>query len=89
MIPQIKKPTNRGKAVLVIYAPIHVAIGTAIIVEVNPLIAAPIPAIWPIGSIANALVFPKRNPMEKNCNPKNKIRTIVKKRIKDNWLWVE
>ena len=22
-------------------------------------------------------------------NPKNKIRTIVKKRIKDNWLWVE
>ena len=21
-------------------------------------------------------------------NPKNKIRTIVKKKIKDNWLWV-
>ena len=74
MIPQIKKPTNRGKAVLVIYAPIHVAIGTAIIVEVNPLIAAPIPAIWPNGCIANDLTLPKRNPTEKNWTAKKQIR---------------
>lgn len=60
---------------VVVYFPINVLIGTAIIVEINPVIAAPIPAICPIGCIAKALKFPNRNPIEKNCKKKN-VNTI-------------
>ena len=71
---QIEKPTNIGSAVSFTYLPIRVLIGTDIKVEINPVIAAPIPAICPIGSMAKALRFPKRNPIAKNCNPKNSNR---------------
>ena len=69
---------NRGQAVFVTNPPMYVAIGTAIIVETKPLIAAPIPAMCPSGCIANERKFPKRNPIEKNCNPKkdNNIYTL-------------
>ena len=70
MIPQKKKPINKGRAVVSIKLPTKVAIGTAIMVETNPLIAAPIPAMCPIGSIAKARVFPNKKPIAKNCNQK-------------------
>ena len=41
------------------------AIGTAITVDTNPLIAAPIPAICPRGCIAKARRFPNKKPIEK------------------------
>ena len=62
---QTKNPKKRGKAVPKTNLPIKVLIGTAIIVEINPVIAAPIPAICPIGCIARALKFPNRKPIEK------------------------
>ena len=45
----------------------------AIIVDINPVMAAPIPAIWPIGSIAMALRFPNKKPRVKNCMAKKVI----------------
>ncbi len=42
------------------------AIGTDINVETNPLIAAPIPAICPIGSMASDLMLPKIKPKDRN-----------------------
>ena len=75
-IPQDKNPIKRGSAVVPIYLPIRIAIGIAKIVEINPLIAAPIPAICPIGCIANALTFPKINPIDKNCSVKNNNNVI-------------
>ena len=67
---QIENPINKGKAVLEVNFPINVLIGTAIIVEIKPVIAAAIPAICPTGSIANALKFPNKKPIAKNCKPK-------------------
>ena len=34
----------------------------------KPTNAAPIPAMCPIGAIARAFIFPKRNPIVKNCS---------------------
>jgi hypothetical protein len=42
---QPKNPKNSGRAVSEIYLPIIILIGTAIKVEINPVIAAAIPAI--------------------------------------------
>ena len=74
---QTKNPTNRGSAVEVTKRPIKVLIGTAIIVEINPVIAAPIPAICPTGCIANARRFPNKNPIEKNCSAKKINNTTI------------
>ena len=57
--------------------PIKVAMGTAIMVETNPLIAAPIPAICPNGCMAKDLTLPKRNPTEKNWTAKKQIRIKI------------
>ena len=54
----------------------YVAIGTAIIVEAKPLIAAPTPAICPTGCMAKALKFPNKNPIAKNCKAQ-KLKNIV------------
>ena len=70
------KPIKIGRAVWVTNFPIKVLIGTAIMVEINPVMAEAIPAIWPTGSIARALRFPKRNPIAKNWSPK-KVSKIV------------
>jgi len=67
---QQAKPTNRGRVDVAIKRPIKVLIGTAIIVDIKPVIAAAIPAICPTGSMARALIFPKRKPIKKNCKPK-------------------
>jgi len=71
--PQIENPINIGKAVVLIKLPIKILIGTENTVATKPVIAAPIPAICPIGSIIKARAFPKINPNIKNCIPKNKI----------------
>ena len=71
----IRNPINNGRAVAVTNFPIKVLIGTAIMVDKKPVIAAPMPAIWPIGSIAKALKFPNKNPIAKNCNPKKASKT--------------
>ena len=55
-----------GSAVNVTNFPITILMGTAISVEIKPVIAAPIPAICPTGSIAIALKFPNKNPKQKN-----------------------
>ena len=44
-VPQNKNPINRGRAVFDTNLPIKILKGTAIIVEINPVIAAPIPDI--------------------------------------------
>ena len=67
---QQAKPTKRGRVDVAIKRPIKVLIGTAIIVDIKPVIAAAIPAICPTGSMARALIFPKRKPIKKNCKPK-------------------
>ena len=69
--PHTKKPINKGSVVSNTKRPIYVLIGTAIRVAINPVIAAPIPAICPIGSMASALKFPNKKPMAKNCAAKN------------------
>lgn len=69
--PQHKNPMKSGKTVVFINPPISIAIGTAIMVEIKPLTAAPMPAICPMGCMANARIFPKINPMDRNCSPKN------------------
>ena len=66
---QQAKPINNGRVDVTTKRPIKVLIGTAIIVEIKPVIAAAIPAIWPTGSMARALMFPKRKPIKKNCKP--------------------
>ncbi len=66
----MENPTNSGRAVLPIKRPIKILIGTAISVEIKPVMAAAIPAICPTGSIVIALKFPKRKPMAKNWIPK-------------------
>ena len=66
MAPDIEKPINRGSAVSETKRPMKMLIGTAIKVEMNPVIAAAIPAICPTGSIASARKFPKRKPIAKN-----------------------
>ena len=76
-IPQIENPINKGNAVLEVNLPINVLIGTAIIVDINPVIAAPIPAICPTGSIAKALKFPNKKPIAKNCKPKKVSRIPI------------
>ena len=45
MPEQQAKPTNRGRVDVAIKRPIKVLIGTAIIVDIKPVIAAAIPAI--------------------------------------------
>ena len=54
------------------------AIGTAITVEINPFIAAPIPAICPKGCMAKARKFPNKKPTAKNCKAKklNRIKML-------------
>ena len=68
--PQHVKPRNSGQTVVSIKAPIRVAMNTPITVEIKPLIAAPTPAICPIGCMARALRLPNKNPMAVNCRPK-------------------
>ena len=46
-------------------------IGTASKVEKEPMTAAPMPAIWPMGSMAMELKLPKRIPMQKKLIIKN------------------
>ncbi len=46
------------------------------IVEMNPVMAAPIPAMCPIGSIAIDRILPQIKPKHKNCNERN-INSIV------------
>ena len=71
MPPQTAKPIKRGIAVISINRPIKVARGTAIIVARKPHIAAPIPAICPIGCMAKALIFPNIKPTQKIIITKN------------------
>ena len=59
-----------GRTDVVTNCPINALIGTPIIVAMNPVIAAPIPAICPTGSIARALKFPNKKPTAKNCKAK-------------------
>ncbi len=66
-----------GSVVSSIKRPINVLMGTAISVEIRPVIAAPIPAMWPTGSIASALRFPNIKPIQKNCIAKNPISTYT------------
>ncbi len=66
---------NKGRAEEATNRPIKVLIGTAIMVEMNPVMAAAIPAIWPKGSMASARRFPKRKPIAKNCKAKKASRT--------------
>ena len=75
--PKIENPINKGNTESVTKLPIQLAIGTAITVEMNPFIAAPIPAICPIGCIAKALKFPNRKPIAKNCIAKKPTNTII------------
>src|SRR6056297_237619 len=44
-------------------------------VEINPVMAAPIPAIWPIGCMAIERILPQTKPKQKNNDAKktNKI----------------
>lgn len=52
-------------------------IGIERMVEMNPVIAAPIPAICPIGSIAMDLIFPQINPKHKNNSERNINKTVM------------
>ncbi len=74
MIEQPKNPEKSGSAVSDIYLPIKVLIGTAIKVEINPVIAAAIPAICPTGSMDKARKFPKRKLIV--GNPANAIKDV-------------
>lgn len=67
---QVENPIKSGSAVLETNLPIIILIGTAIMVEMKPVIAAAIPAICPTGFMAIALIFPNKNPNAKNCNEK-------------------
>ena len=74
---QIENPIKIGSAVNVTNFPITILMGTAISVEIKPVIAAPIPAICPTGSIAIALKFPNKNPKQKNWSEKNNRITLI------------
>jgi hypothetical protein len=63
---QAENPINNGSVLSITNLPINVLIGTAIIVDMNPVTAAAIPAICPTGCIASALKLPKRKPIQKN-----------------------
>ena len=52
-------------------------IGTAIRVEIKPVMAAAIPAIWPMGSMAKARRFPNKKPMAKNCKAKKPTKMVT------------
>ena len=75
--PQIARPTNMGHTDFCIKLPTKAAIGIENKVEINPVIAAPIPAIWPIGSIAMERKLPHIKPRQKNCNERNPIKTRI------------
>ncbi len=67
--PQSAKLIKIGKAVLLTNRPAKVDKGTPITtVAKKPIIADPIPAMCPIGCIANALMFPKMNPKANHNN---------------------
>ena len=73
-MPSTEKPVAIGINVPSYICPINVPIVMDIIDETQPVIAAAIPAICPIGSIASAFRFPKVNPKQKNktaAYPKN------------------
>ena len=73
--PQTVNPINTVSAVLVTNRPTSVPIGTESMVAINPVMAAPMPAMCPMGSIAIERRFPNKNPMAKNCTAKNPIKT--------------
>ena len=75
--PHNAKPINIGRAVVFTKLPMKVPNGTEKSVAMNPVMAAPIPAIWPIGCIINARRFPKTNPIQKNCIPKKASRISI------------
>lgn len=70
-IAQTVNPIKRGYTLFPeTNLPINVLMGTAIKVEISPVMAAAIPAICPTGSMANARRLPNRNPTAKNCKAK-------------------
>ena len=69
-LEHIKKPINKGNTVSETKRPMKMLKGTAIMVEIKPVIAAATPAMCPTGSMASARRFPKRNPSAKNCSAK-------------------
>ena len=72
-IPQIAKPMNMGNTDFWIKLPTNAAMGMDNKVEIKPVIAAPIPAICPIGSMAMERKFPHIKPKQKNCKERNPI----------------
>jgi len=63
--PKTAKPITKGTTVPLYDRPIYTPNGTEINVDTEPTIAAPIPAIWPNGSIANEFKLPKSIPVQK------------------------
>ena len=59
-----------GRTLSITNCPIKALMATPIIVAIKPVMAAPIPAICPTGSMARERRFPKRKPTAKNCNAK-------------------
>ena len=76
-IEHTKNPINKGSTVSEIYLPIKTLMDTAIKVEIKPVIAEAIPAIWPTGCIAIALKFPNKKPIAKNWRAKNNNNTSI------------
>ena len=57
--------------------PKKVLIGTANKVEINPVNAAPIPAIWPIGCRLIDFKLPNKKPKETNSSARKKHNTSI------------
>jgi hypothetical protein len=68
----VAKPTNKGHTVSITKLPTYKEIGIDKIVEIKPVIAAPMPAICPIGCIAIERILPQTNPKQKNNDAKKK-----------------
>lgn len=66
-----------GRTAVLTEFPIKVAMGTAMTVEIKPLIAAPIPAMDPKRCMASDLIFPERKPMGQNWKIKNIIKIVM------------
>ena len=75
--PQTPKPAKSAQTESSIKLPTKIEIGIDKMVEIKPVMAAPIPAIWPIGSIAIDRIFPQINPKHKNCSERNSNKIVI------------
>ena len=75
--PQTPKPAKSAQTESSIKLPTNIDIGIDKMVDMKPVMAAPIPAMWPIGSMAIDLIFPQIKPKQRN-NKKRKVNNTPK-----------